>query len=159
MHRCILILALAPLVVFPGCGASGNTVWVTGKLLKGGATYVAPEGQLVSVTFVGMEIQDAAGKKTQSSEPFLAAFDQVSGTFSVPGHEGRGIPPGKYRVAVTQKMSREAFDAAKKTGTIKKGVDKETDMLAGQFSLTTSPIIREVKTGGQLVIDLDHPTE
>lgn len=31
-------------------------------------------------------------------------------TFTVPGPDGRGIPPGKYRVSVTQKLKREAVD-------------------------------------------------
>jgi hypothetical protein len=161
MQRRFVITALliAPLVISAGCGGSTNTVWVTGKLLKGGAKYEPPEGQLVSVTLVGLEIQDNAGKTVQSSEPFWAAYDQASGTFSVPGPEGRGIAPGKYRVAVTQKYSREAFDAEKKAGRTKKRADRETDMLANKFGLATSPIIREVKTGGELVIDLDRPTE
>ena len=161
MQRRFVIIALliAPLVISAGCGGSTNTVWVTGKLLKGGTKYVPPEGQLVSVTLVGLEIQDDSGKVVESSEPFLAQLDQASGTFSVSGPQGRGIPPGKYRVAVTQKYSREAFDAEKKAGRTKKGADRETDMLVNKFGLVTSPIIREVKRSGELVIDLDRPTE
>jgi hypothetical protein len=161
MTRIQLILALliAPLVACAGCGESTNHVWVTGKLLKGGATYVPPKDQLVYVTLVGLEIQDQSGKTVQSGQPFWAEVDQESGTFVVPGTEGQGIPPGRYRVAVTQKIEREALNATKSQQ--KKGapVNRETDMLANRFGMGTSPIIREVKTRGELVIDLDHPTE
>jgi hypothetical protein len=157
MRRNAMVVALliAPLATISGCGGSGNNVWVTGKLLKGGAKYVPPQGQFVNVTFVGLEIQDDSGKVVQSAEPFQADLDQENGTFSVPGTEGRGIPPGRYRVAVTQKMSRETFDAAKPK--LKKGVNRETDTLGNQFGLGSSPIIREVKTGGEFLIDLDKP--
>jgi hypothetical protein len=155
----VLSVLIASLVGSPGCGERTNTVWVTGKLLKGGVKYVPPEGQLVSVTLVGIEIQDNSGKAVQSSEPFWAEIDPTSGTFVVPGNEGRGIPLGKYRVAVTQKMSREAYDAKphpRPTNSITR-VDRETDMLKGRFGMAHSPIIREIKTSCELVIDLDRP--
>jgi hypothetical protein len=161
MQRCnfIVTLVIAALAVSPGCGGSRNTVWVTGKLLKAGAKYVPPEGQLVSVTFVGIEIEDSSGKMVQSSEPFLANYDQSNGTFTVPGNDGRGIPPGRYRVAVTQRLTREAFDAKKPT--LKKGPglpDRETDQLKNRFGIESSPIVRDVKTSGEIVVDLDQPT-
>jgi hypothetical protein len=67
------------------------------------------------------------------------------------------IPPGKYRIAVTQKWTREAFDPSKKQG--KKRADRETDMLANKFGMATSPIVVEVKQSQNVTIDLDHPTK
>jgi hypothetical protein len=161
MRRRHLILAflIAPLVAPLGCGGRGNNVWVTGKLLKGGAKYVPPEGQFVYITFVGLDIKDETGKSIDAGEPFQADVDQVNGTFSVPGKEGFGIPPGKYRIAVTQKMTREAFDATRKPNQRpKKGVDRETDTLANKYGIENSPITREIKAGGELIIDLDQPS-
>jgi len=154
----VLALLIVPLVTSPGCGEPSNGVWVTGKLLKGGAEYVPPKDQFVYVTFVGLEIQDNSGKTIQSGESFWAEVDQASGTFSVPGPERRGIPPGRYRVAVTQKMERVAFDAPNPSRP-KKGIDRETDMLAHRFGLDTSPIIREIKSSCNLAIDLEKPAE
>jgi hypothetical protein len=151
-------LLTAALVACAGCGDAGNNVWVKGKLLKGGTAYVPPKDQVVTVTFVGLEIQDNSGKPIQAAEPFQAEVDQESGIFSVPGTEGRGIPPGKYRVAVTQKLMREAYNAANPKKP-KRGVNRETDLLANRFGLDTSPIIREVKSSGDWTIDLDHPAE
>jgi len=158
MRRSHLLLALliAPLAAATGCGG-GNTVWITGKLLKGGSPYVPPTDQLVSITFVALQTQDASGKTAQGGDPYLAEYDPASGTFTVPGPDRQGIPPGRYRVAVTQRLKREAFDALKK-GT-KKRVDRETDTLADRFGVGTSPIIREVKTSQEVMIDLDRPSE
>jgi hypothetical protein len=156
-----LLFALlgASLAASAGCGSS-NTVRVTGKLLKGGTPYVAPSDQRISLTFVAMDVKDDSAKTSLAGEPFLADLDPATGTFTVPGKEGKGIPPGKYRVAVTQKMTREAFDAANpqpKKGT--KRVDRETDMLGDRFGLDKSPIVREVVGSTSLTIDLDKPTE
>jgi hypothetical protein len=54
-------------------------------------------------------------------------------------------------------MTREAFEAAKPR--LKKGVDRETDMLANRFGVGSSPIIREIKSSCSLAIDLDKPAE
>ena len=151
-------LALACLALAPGCGGGSNAVWVEGKLLKGGVPYVAPPGHLVSVTFVGLETLDPAGKLVRSPEPFEADYDDSTSNFTVPGREGKGIPPGKYRVAVTQKMAREAFDAAMpKAKPGRPPITRESDFLDDQFGPTTSPVVREVKASSVLVIDLDRP--
>jgi hypothetical protein len=133
------------------CGG-GDTVTVSGKLLKGNAPYSPPSGQLVSVTLVGMDVHDAAGKKLPGGESYTAEVDQSKGTFTVNGPERAGIPLGKYRVAVTQKMTREAFHVAHPQP--KKGVDREMDMLNNQFSMDKSPLTCEVKRGEEIVLDL-----
>jgi hypothetical protein len=153
-HR-ILTLAIAASLTFVGCGEPNKNVWVTGKLLKGGVNYVVPEGQRVAVTFVGLEFADPAHKTSPGDESFVADLDPKNMTFTVPGNQGQGIPAGKYRVAVTQKMTREAFNAAYPKPT--KGVDREMDMLKGQFGPGTSAIFREVKGNENFVIDLEKP--
>jgi hypothetical protein len=155
-----VVLLLVAFANWTGCGP-GNNVWVTGKLLKGGAAYVPPKGQLVSVTFVGLEIKDDSGKTILSGEPFSADVDQEDGSFFVPGPERTGIPRGKYRIAVTQKKTREEYEATKpKTKNVNALKEtRETDTLQGRFGLTNSPITRVVKKGEELVIDLDKPGE
>jgi hypothetical protein len=158
MRRCRLALALwiAPLVLSSGCGDASNTIWVTGNLLKGGAKYEAPADQLVGVTFVALEVKDQAGKTVGTNEPYQADYDPADGSFSVAGKEGKGIPPGRYRIAVTQKMKREAFDAANPKPK-RKGPNRETDTLNNKFGLDTSPITREIPKSTSLEIDLDKP--
>jgi hypothetical protein len=156
----ILALLIGPLAAALGCGGRGNNLWVTGKLLKGGNKYIPPEGQLVYVTFVGLDIKDENGKPIEGGEPFQADVDQASGTFSVPGKEGYGIPPGKYRIAVTQKMTRETYDATKKPNQRPKpGPGREIDTLGDKFGIDKSPITREIKASGEQIIDMDQPTQ
>lgn len=69
--------------------------------------------------------------------------------------DGRGIPAGKYRIAVTQTITSEA--AAKQKG--RKRINRDTDMLKDKFSEMASPIVRELKNSAGLTIDLDKPTQ
>jgi hypothetical protein len=160
MRRLVSIATLLILAAgsFSGCGGGGNEVWVVGKLNKGGAKYTPPEGQDLSITLVAIEAKDAAGKVVKN-EPYLATLGDDGESFTVPGREGYGIPPGKYRVAITQKMTREAFNAAPPRTRAGKKVDRETDYLDNRFSLDKSPIVREVDGSKPLLIDLDKPDE
>jgi hypothetical protein len=153
LHTAVALLASAQ-----GCGQS-DTVWVTGKLLKGGAKYVPPDDQRVSVTFVALGSGDgAASEKTaQAGDTFFAEVDQSSATFTVTDSQGQGIPPGKYRVAVTQKLKREAYDA-KPQQRPKRGsdrVDRESDMFKSLFGVAESPIVVTIKGSTEVEVDLD----
>jgi hypothetical protein len=144
-----LVLLIAPLAV-PGCGASDGTIQVTGKRFKGGAKYSPPEGQTIDLTFFAMEQTDASAKSLPSKESYAAQYDADEGAFTVPGHEGRGIPPGKYRVSVIQKARSDARPESKKRN---EAFDRETDFLKDRFGPVTSPIIRELKSS----TDLENP--
>ncbi len=162
MRRSPLFLALliGPLLASPGCGG-GHTIWVTGKLLKGGARYEPPKDQLVTVTLIALELKDPSGKPAQGGDAYQADYDPDSGTFTVPGPERQGIPPGKYRVAVTQKLERTAFDAAREKvadRARRRAFTRDTDMLADRYGPTTSPVIVEVNRSEELVVDLDQAT-
>src|SRR5947209_7022950 len=130
MRRTIRVLAflVTPLAV-SGCGSS-HTVQVTGKLLKGGARYTAPDWQRLGLTLLAMEVKDGSGKTVAANEPYAAEVDPTDGTFRVPGPEGRGVPPGKYRVSITQRLNTAMVDA--KLRTTRRGAlpfDRETDYL------------------------------
>ncbi len=149
---------LLALILLPGCGQGGRTVWVTGKLIEGGAKYETPANQRITITFVASEIQDGQGKLVASTEPYMALYDPTDGSFKVPGRDGSGIPPGKYRVAITSKMDREALNTASPKGK-RRSMDRDKDCLDNKFGVTTSPIIREIRGSADLTIDLDKPTE
>jgi hypothetical protein len=156
MNPTRLTAALASaLLLAAGCGSS-NRVWATGKVIKGGSNYVPPKGEHVDVTLIAIDVPSQSDKAVHAGDQFSADVDDEKGTFVIRGSDGEGIPPGKYRVAVTQKMSREAFDAAYPKPA--PGITRETDRLDNRYGPETSSIIREVKTSGELVIDLDHPS-
>ena len=149
----LLSIALAAAALIDGCGSGGRTVSVAGKLVKGGAKYEVPQDQKVQMTFVAMEIEDPEGKMVPNSDPYPAEYQAESATFKVPGQDGYGIPPGKYRVAISQTLTSEA--AAKQKG--RNRVNRDADMLRDKFSETNSPIIREIKDAADLTIDLNSP--
>lgn len=139
-----------------GCDP-GNTVHVSGHLLKGGQPYVAPDDQTIGVTFYAMAGQLESKAAAVVDEPFAATYGK-DGAFEVPGREGRGIPPGKYRVVVIRKPKAGTARPAPRGSKAK--FDREKDFLNDQFGPGTSPIVREVKASTyDLTIDLDNPAQ
>jgi hypothetical protein len=158
-------LALAMFVALPlagfGCGKS-NAIKVTGKLLQAGKPYVPPTGQRVVVTLHVLDAKDASGQALPAQEPFRSYYDPNDGSFVVPGPEGYGIPPGKYRISIFQGLTRDGENKTRQEhqGTSRKvpAIDRETDFFKELFGPTTSPIEREVTQGGELIVDLDKET-
>lgn len=152
--RLRVAFTFAALITLPACD-SGDNIRVTGRLLKGGTKYEPPVRQKVAITFVALELKDAAAK-SHVGENFTAAYRPDDGTFTVSGPLNQGIPRGKYRVSVTQLWTREGL----KTADVPKGkkkVDREADILKNRFGTDTSPIVREVDGQTELTIDLDRP--
>jgi hypothetical protein len=76
---------------------------------------------------------DAAGKQTVAT-----VLGDQPGTCELLGQDGKPIPPGKYRVAVSV------------------GPEGGRDELEGKYGPENSPIEVEVKAGEDLVIDLNN---
>jgi len=71
-------------------------------------------------------------------DTYVAVFDG-NGSFKVTGKDGKGLPPGKYRVTVEH-------------------LKKKEDLFKGAFSGKRTPIVREVtNSSNEIVIDLDKP--
>jgi len=158
MHRLAWNLILVPLALaISGCGSS-QAIWVQGKLTKGGAKYVVLADQRLHMTFYSMEPFNDGARTIPAGQAYMAVFKSEDGTFTVTGPDGQGIPPGKYRVSLTQELTREAVD--KKNENVKRDqklFDRDTDMLKGQFG-ANSPIVREIKDSTEVAIDIDKPT-
>lgn len=150
------VAASLMMLALPGCGSS-NTIWVTGSLLKGGAPFKPPEGRSNQVVLIAMEVKDDSGKGVGANQPYPATVNPDDGTFEVPGPDGRGIYPGKYRISITQTQRTARPAPSKKRG--QKVIDRDTDYLEDRYGPTTSPIVRELKVSQKLEIDLDRPTE
>lgn len=93
----------------------------------------------------------------------MADYDAKDGSFTVPGHDGYGIRPGKYRIAVVETLRREALDQLKQGKALKAGqkkrIDRETNLLDDTFGEQTSPFVRDLKTSTKLTLDMAKPTE
>jgi hypothetical protein len=103
--------------------------------LPKGATGVPPgvEGSSVlQVTFI-----DA-----QTGESFDAKTYPEAGTFEVTGADGKGIKPGRYRIAVTARY----------------GFGEDTpDYFRGRFTPEKTQIVRDIHAGEDVVIDIAKP--
>jgi hypothetical protein len=141
-----------------GCGR--DTIQVTGVLQKGGEKYNVPEGHKLALYFY--PIADGPAEKP-SGDVEMADYDARDGSFTVPGQEGYGIRPGKYRIAVVETLRREEFDKLKQDSKPKKAgqkrIDKEMNLLEASFGEKTSPFVRDLKTSTRLTLDMAKPSE
>jgi hypothetical protein len=141
-----------------GCGR-GDTIWVTGVLQKGGQIYQPPEGRKLALYFCPMKDNTS---RDPSGEMEMADYNSKDGSFAVPGREGDGIRPGKYRIAVVETLRRETRDQLKKPGKPKPGqqrIDNDTNMLDSTFGENTSPFVRDLTTSTKLTLDMANPTQ
>lgn len=158
MHlRPTALLTLA-LTFASGCGGPADRVWVTGKVVQGEAKYRPPEDQVMSLTFIPLEHQDAEGNTVKGGDLYAAEVHADASTFEVPGPDRLGIPRGKYRVALTQQLKRAAYDNAREKSSGKRGrmpVQRGADMLEGRYGPASSPIVVEIARSEEVTIDLD----
>ncbi len=124
----VLLIGLLSL----GCGAS-STVNARGRIIKGGQPFVTAEGEGLRIIFAPET--PPAGTQYDS---YAAEFHREDGTFVVKGKDGKGLPPGKYRVSLELMKNKE-------------------DRFKGQLQGPKSPLTCEVSgSGSDLVLDLDQ---
>lgn len=105
-HFCGSVLGC--LAAVAGCSRGDGKLNVTGKVVKGGAALAVPEEEYVRVTFFPVTTDGGPPKNT-----YAASYNRSDGTFRATGGDGKGIPPGKYRVAVEhEKRGGDAFKGA-----------------------------------------------
>jgi hypothetical protein len=120
-------------ILITGCGGDG-LLRTKGQLLKGGQPFIPPQGEFIEITFVPI-LPD--GKPP--ADYYYAEVDQATGKFRPAGKNLKGMPPGKYRVAVEL-------------------MKKKKDMFGGKFDAERSPFVFDVDgQTKEIVIDLDTP--
>jgi hypothetical protein len=80
----------------------------------------------------------------------------------VPGREGNGIPPGKYRFVLDETLLGETLEKLRKSLKPQKGVKRpsgDMNFLEASFGEQTSPFVRDLKTSMKLTLDMAKPTE
>ena len=127
-----------------GCGPKmpdeGPVVVIQGRLTNAGEPLTV-KGREIGLGFVELRFckYEGEGKPVARNDIFPAQAD-ASGNFKLLGRFGRGIPPGKYRIAVRQ------WDPY-----------PQHDDLGGKFDEQHSPIIRDINRNESLEIDLSKP--
>jgi hypothetical protein len=156
MSRTPGMLMVMIVVCFAGCG-SGDNIWVTGVLQKGGEMYKPPDGHKLALYFCPMP---GEGSAPPTGDVELADYDSRDGRFTVPGRDGSGIARGKYRVAVVETIRREELDKLKKSSKPKRGekrINDDTNVLETTFGEKTSPFVLDLKTSTNLTLDMSKP--
>ena len=116
-----------------GCGGDGK-LRTRGRVMKAGQPLLPKDNESVRVTFVPI-LPD--GKPP--ADHYFAEFNPADATFRSAGKDKKGMPPGKYRVAVEYKSQRR-------------------DVLGGAFDENHSPFVFDVDSRTpEIVIDLDQP--
>jgi hypothetical protein len=128
---CALVLLVA---LNSGCGS--GRVKAKGRLLQDGRPFPSDEpGLVVHVVFIPLAESNPAAPEGNS----VAEFNREDATFRVAGRDGRGLPPGKYRISVQVNRKRK-------------------DIFEGAFNAVNSKIVREVTSSAdEIVVDLAKP--
>lgn len=140
MTKLLPVAILLACVLITGCGGAPveKTYKVSGSVTDNGQPLVVAGADIgVGMVQVLFYLQQPDG--TQASEWESAKVD-AAGKFSLLGKDGRGIKPGKYRIAVRQ------WDPY-----------PQTDKLGGKFDEKNSPIIREINGDTTLELDIAKP--
>jgi hypothetical protein len=131
------ILILASIFCLAGCGGE-RLVMARGTVMKDGEPLIPDDDQALIVGFIPIS-ED--GKP--ASNWYAAEVDQQTATFRTAGSLKKGMPPGKYRVAV---------ELVKMPG--------KKDIFQDKFNGATSPFIREVEDSSvPIILDVEHPEE
>jgi hypothetical protein len=126
-------LSVAMCVLVAGCGA-GKKLQTKGRVVKNGQPLIPQENESVRVTFVPILPDGKA-----PADHYFAEFNRSDATFQSAGKDRKGMPPGKYRVAVEFKKNKQ-------------------DVFEGKFDENNSPFVFDVdRNTKEIVIDLDHP--
>ncbi len=127
---------------------------------QGRHKYAVPADQNLYLTLSSTEPTKDGDRTIPPGQSYTALFKADDATFTVPGPDGRGIPPGKYTVTVTQKFKREAVDKKNEKVNRSKGMfDRDTDTFDGRFGENRSPFVFDVDGKAALTVDLDKPSK
>ena len=103
VHCLLGVFALFALTV-AGCGGHDGKLNAKGRLVKGGTPLSAEDADDLRVTFYALTPEGQTGKNS-----YLAKIDGSDATFKVIGGDGKGLPPGKYRVCIENLGKRKGL--------------------------------------------------
>jgi len=114
-------------VLLTGCSRT-NKINAMGRVVNGGEPFTMPEDEYLRITF-----HPVVGPSERELNQYVARFDRQTGSFTVVGGDGRGLPPGKYQVTLTHEKKRK-------------------DLFKGAFDGDKSPFVIEVTDRKQEII-------
>jgi hypothetical protein len=90
---CGVMVLFAGVTLFAGCGGGTPGVPAKGKLVLAGQAFDPSAYDPITIILY----PDTTSGTAENTFPAIVEDD---GTFTVPGREGQGIPPGKYHVSI-----------------------------------------------------------
>ncbi len=125
-----VVMFVFVILLVSGCG--DGRIKARGRIVRNGEPFHLGEGEGMRIVFVPVVVNG------ETYESYVAAFNP-DGSFKVTGKDGKGLPPGKYRVDLEH-------------------LRKKKDLFKGAFVGKKSPIIREIRSGwDEIVIDVNNP--
>ena len=143
------LLVVLVCVAVAGCGGSVKRVNVTGKILDGG-TPLALTGRDYQEGAASVEVRfcpdDEALVALLEKLPLsLSARAKLDGTFVIDGGDGKGIPVGKYKVALTNRNTNvDRRNPAAGQG----------DVWGGKFAADKTPFKFDIQEPQEIVLDI-----
>jgi hypothetical protein len=132
MHRFRFLLPCL-LICLAGVGCGNSNFSAKGRVVKGGAPFQPGEGEAVRIFFVPLDPPQGSNYDSYAGE-----FSNQDGTFQIKGKDGKGLPPGKYRITLQLMKNKE-------------------DLFKGALMGPKSPFTCEVKSASDdVVVDLDE---
>jgi major membrane immunogen (membrane-anchored lipoprotein) len=151
-HFAAKVLMLFALVLLSGCSSSddGEVTVVKGKLLDNGKPFKLDDSKIqlpkgATAPPPGTEVLRIVFISKDDKEQFFAKYNAETSTFEVSGAKGRGIKAGKYKIAITANFSPNSRDV------------HSGDYFGDKFSREKTQILREVKSGEEITIDVANP--
>jgi hypothetical protein len=135
-----VLVALVLGLTLAGCSPPPEKVYpVSGRLLDNGKALAIPTDKLPPGELPIRVEFDNTLEGGKHADAYPATVNFQDGTFTVDGHNGKGIPAGKYRITMTMGPFGQ-------------------DKFNGAFAIDRSPLAVEVPTTGEVVIDVTKKT-
>ncbi|QJW94491.1 hypothetical protein [Frigoriglobus tundricola] len=133
MRRAVWFSVAAALgLLATGCG--NGMLKTQGRVVKGGQPFVPGPDEGLQILFVPI-----LPSNQPAGDYYAAVVDQTTGTFQPAGKDRKGMPPGKYRVAIEL-------------------MKKKKDQFGGKYDSEKSPYVFDIDSSTpEIVIDLDAP--
>ncbi|MBM3994702.1 MAG: hypothetical protein FJ303_11200 [Planctomycetes bacterium] len=129
--RPLSLVVLAGVLLLPACSTGPTLIKVSGSVNYN----QKPLGTYDGLNVIFVPVVEAGSHH----DSYPADVSRTDGSFTVPGRDGLGIPPGKYKVTVNQ-MSFTASDETKKINDL--------------FTLEKTQLIFDISADTSLTIDL-----
>jgi hypothetical protein len=102
--RFALFSCLAGVLAVAGCGGGVKGVTFKGQVLHNGKPIqVLPQEEIQ----VGFSVDTPGAQQPKGA---LTKVEPADGSFTITGLDGKGIPPGKYRVVVSSQLYQQSQD-------------------------------------------------